>query len=397
MRNNSKKDWRRLLGISMRAIIALVMVGLLVIPVAVQADLKATAVVYAWDIVAEKFQNSNVIIPWDGSWVPFLHELNFDTDMWDATPDPAVCSYDPINETGGTRWAGNMYYGLYHEDNDTTPGAAGFQESRKWSLISCDRNDDGKFDNGDLTEPPSPYDRREIYAECNSAGDYCYVDEVNEKDVVSTCTTGNCATEIVTTIRVNLDLDCDGAVDQDLIDMGLPINARTGEPEMLCFYAEARTPTPDQQAGLPAWSNPLQARISTVGGDKTVSFSVSPTAVELAAFDAAAQGNGVLLTWETANEIDNLGFNIYRADSQVGQLVKINPYMIVSQNPGSVVGTAYSFLDESAAPGATYYYWLEDIDGSGTATKHGPVAARTEAVKALPGRPRPAPMPSNAF
>ncbi|MFN2186339.1 MAG: hypothetical protein ACK2UU_20335, partial [Anaerolineae bacterium] len=160
---------------------------------------------------------------------------------------------------------------------------------------------------------------------------------------------------------------------------------------------EARTPTPDQQAGLPAWSNPLQARISTVGGEKTVNFNVSPTAVELAAFDAAAQGNGVLLTWETANEIDNLGFNIYRADSQVGQLVKINPYMIVSQDPGSVTGAAYSFLDESAAPGATYYYWLEDIDGSGTATKHGPVAARTEAVKALPGRPRPAPMPSNAF
>ena len=167
---------------------------------------------------------------------------------------------------------------------------------------------------------------------------------------------------------------------------------------MLCFFAEARTPTFAEQAGLPVWSNPLQARISTVGGDKTVNFSVEqPTAVDLAAFEAAPQGNGVLLTWETASELDNLGFNIYRAESQAGQLVKINQGLVASQDPGSAVGAAYAFLDESAAPGATYYYWLEDIDASGTATKHGPVAARTATAKALPGRPRPAPMPGNAF
>jgi hypothetical protein len=300
-----------------------------------------------------------------------------------------VCGYDPANpKTTGTRWAGNMYYGLYHVDNAPL-GAPGFQESRKWSIISCDRDGDGDFDNADLTEPPSPHDRPVIYAECNLANDNCYVDEVNEKDVVTACATGNCLSEIVTTIRVNLDLDCDGAVDPQF-----PSDPKTGEPVMLCFYAEARTPTLDQQAGLPTWSNPLQARISTVGGDKTVSFNAAPTAVSLAAFDAVAQGNGVLLTWETANEIDNLGFNVYRADSQMGQLARINPYLIASQNPGSVVGEAYSYLDESAAPGATYTYWLEDIDGSGVATRHGPVAAR---MRALPGRPRPVPIPTGIF
>jgi hypothetical protein len=386
MKNNSRVKRGKRWAVSGRVVFALVLAATLLIPSAVQADLKATAVVYAWDIVAGRFQNSNVIIPWDGSWVPFLHQINFDSDRW---ADPGVCGYDPASpETTGTRWAGNMFYGLYHMDNAPL-GAPGFQESRKWSIISCDRDQDGDFDNADLAEPPSPYDRPVIYAECDAAGDYCYVDEINEKDVVTECTTGNCLSEIVTTIRVNLDLDCDGAVDPQF-----PTNPRTGEPEMLCFYAEARTPTPDQQVGLSAWSNPLQARISTVGGDKTVSFSVSPTAVELAAFDAAAQANGVLLTWETANEIDNLGFNVYRADSQVGQLVKINPHLIATRNPGSVVGTAYSFLDESVVPGSTYTYWLEDIDGSGTATKHGPVAAR---MRALPGRPRPAPVPDGIF
>jgi hypothetical protein len=375
-----------LANLSARVLVALILVGLLVAPIAVQADLKATAVVYAWDIVVNKFQNSNVIIPWDGTWIPFLHQINFDADIW---ADPGVCGYDPANpDTTGTRWAGNMYYGLYHVDNDPLD-APGFQASRYWSLMSCDRNDDGRFGPGDLTAPPSPYDRTVLYTECDSAGTWCYVDEANEQDVPTPCTTGNCLQEIVTTIRVNLDLNCDGVVDPEL---GIPTDPTTGHPVMLCFYAEARTPTPEQQAGLPVWSNPLQARISTVGGDKTVSFAIAPTAVELAAFNTAPQGNGVLLTWETASEVDNVGFNIYRADTHVGQLVKINPYLIASQNPGETAGAAYAFLDESAAPGVTYYYWLDDIDASGTATRHGPVVAQMDPARTLPGRPRPAPM-----
>ena len=286
MESNSKTDRRRLLNLSMRVVVALVMVGLLVIPIAVQADLKATAVVYAWDIVANKFQNSNIIIAWDGSWVPFLHELNFDTDNW-AGDDPVLCEYDPANpETTGTRWAGNMYYTLYHVDN-APDGAPGFQESRLWSLISCDRNGDGSFDGDDLVAPPPPNDRGEWrgqqdpllpepwgpYAECNASGDFCYVDETNEKDVEVDCTSGHCKTEIVTTIRVNLDQDCDGDVDQELLDMGLTVDGN-GHPEMLCFYAEARTPTPDQVAAEGMWGQTLQARIETVGGEKTVSFAV---------------------------------------------------------------------------------------------------------------------------
>jgi hypothetical protein len=410
MKNSWRTDWRRLLNVSMRAVLALVVVGMLVVPVAVQADLKATAVVYAWDFVANKFQNSNVIIPWDGTWIPFLHELNFDKDLW-------VVDYG-CSDGESTRWAGTMEYGLYHLD-DNPAGAPGFQESQVWSLVSCDRNGDGSFDNADLSDPlvlsgdlpPSAvYERPEVYAECTDPvtgdtsedGDYCRVLEANpdEQDVPVGCGTGNCALEIVTTLRINLDQDCDGAVDQVSPYTGkpmFPVDEKTGDPVMLCFYAEARTPTDAEQEGLPPWSNPLQARISAGGGDKTVTFNTTPTAVELAAFEATAQGNGVLLTWETASEIDNLGFNLYRADSQVGQLVKINANLIASQNMGSAVGAAYSFLDESAVPGTTYYYWVEDIDASGTATKHGPAVARTSAAKALPGRPRPAPMPGNAF
>jgi hypothetical protein len=388
MEYDTKTDWRRLLGISMRVILALVLVGLLVAPIAVQAELFTTNVVYAWDSDADQFQNSNVIIPWDGTWIPFLHELRFNDDPWTLTT-PHGCA-----EGTTTEWAGELYYGLYHTD---TTGQPGFQETRKWSLMSCDRNEDGAFNGGDLVAPPSPYDRPILYTECvpaSEGGTYCIVEDV-DKDVETGCTTGNCANEIVTTIQVNLDQDCDGVVDPAL---GVPTDPTTGEPEMLCFYAEARTPWPDLVATGGVWQGPIQARISDAGGDKTVNFDVNEiTAVELSAFDAAAQSNGVLLTWETATELDNLGFNIYRADSQVGEMNKINPSLIPSKDPGSTVGAAYSFLDESAVPGVTYYYWLEDVDVSGAAEMNGPVAAKMDAARALPGRPRPAPMPGNAF
>jgi hypothetical protein len=76
---------------------------------------------------------------------------------------------------------------------------------------------------------------------------------------------------------------------------------------------------------------------------------------------------------------------------------KINAALIPSKDPGSTVGAAYSFLDESAVAGATYYYWLEDVDVAGAAEMNGPVAAKMRAARALPGRGRPSPMPGNAY
>ena len=64
------------------AFILVAMGAVLWASIAVNADLKATAVVYAWDEAAFKFQNSNVVINLDGGWTPFWHELNFDQDVW---------------------------------------------------------------------------------------------------------------------------------------------------------------------------------------------------------------------------------------------------------------------------------------------------------------------------
>jgi parallel beta-helix repeat protein len=97
-----------------------------------------------------------------------------------------------------------------------------------------------------------------------------------------------------------------------------------------------------------------------------------PTAITLASFTAQAGLGGVTLAWETAAEIDNAGFNLYRAPSPAGPWTQVNPTLIpAAGDPAS--GANYSFAD---APGyGTFYYELEDVDYYGLSTRHGPASA----------------------
>jgi len=84
--------------------------------------------------------------------------------------------------------------------------------------------------------------------------------------------------------------------------------------------------------------------------------------VTLLSFTAKVEGQSVLLEWETATEVDNLGFNIYREDIHSGTKEKINPNLIPSQVPGGSEGAIYGFVDNSAIFGDSYAYWLEALD-----------------------------------
>jgi hypothetical protein len=103
------------------------------------------------------------------------------------------------------------------------------------------------------------------------------------------------------------------------------------------------------------------------------SEEVNPgTAVNLLSFAAKGQGESVLVAWETAQEIKNAGFNLYRATKKSGPFTKLNDKLI----PGltfSVRGKAYSFADTNVTSGELYYYKLEDIDIYGVKTQHGPI------------------------
>lgn len=99
-----------------------------------------------------------------------------------------------------------------------------------------------------------------------------------------------------------------------------------------------------------------------------IRFSVEPTAVELLYFNVDRSLDGqVTLTWETAAEIDNLGFYIYRGTSMnFGDAESIH----FEPAGGGSAGHTYSFTDYPGPGG--WFYWLSDIDTHGVETFHLP-------------------------
>ncbi len=104
-------------------------------------------------------------------------------------------------------------------------------------------------------------------------------------------------------------------------------------------------------------------------------FYWTPTAVDLIRFEAAPQGTAILITWETAMELDNLGFNLYRSENAAGPWTRVNAELIPAQHPGAVFGAVYEVLDAEVTAGVITYYRLEDVDIFGVSTFHGPISA----------------------
>ena len=82
----------------------------------------------------------------------------------------------------------------------------------------------------------------------------------------------------------------------------------------------------------------------------------------------------MLVEWETASEIDNLDFNLWRSDAADREYVKLNEALILAQG-SPITGASYVYTDTIVTNGVTYHYRLEDVDIYGTSTLHGPVTA----------------------
>ncbi len=93
-----------------------------------------------------------------------------------------------------------------------------------------------------------------------------------------------------------------------------------------------------------------------------------PTAVELLYFRAVRWINPqVNLEWATALEVDNFGFNLYRASvDDLGQasLIHFEPAA-----PQGSTGATYAYMDTVPYPGS-WYYWLVDVDTQGQEQIH---------------------------
>jgi hypothetical protein len=103
---------------------------------------------------------------------------------------------------------------------------------------------------------------------------------------------------------------------------------------------------------------------------------LAPTEAKLVSFEAARTTAGNRVRWQTGFEVNNLGFNLYRADKS-GARTRVTPTMIAGsalmagQGVALTAGRSYSWLDKQGKSDSEY--WLEDVDLSGQRILHGPI------------------------
>ncbi len=114
----------------------------------------------------------------------------------------------------------------------------------------------------------------------------------------------------------------------------------------------------------------------------TITYSNAPTAVVVSSFTGSSHMGTAQLDWVTANEVELLGFNLYRAETLDGARHKLNANMIPAEHSGQIIGASYQFID-AVEQGKRYYYWLELVTTHGTELLE-PLAVDTDYLIRLP-------------
>ena len=113
--------------------------------------------------------------------------------------------------------------------------------------------------------------------------------------------------------------------------------------------------------------------VGTYGTSVTLTTGTGiPTPVTLLYFRIdSVNGSEVNLAWQTAMEVDNIGFNLYRgptSDRSQATLIHFVP----AAPTGSSQGHQYQYTDAVPSAGV-WWYWLADVDTHGQETFHGPI------------------------
>jgi hypothetical protein len=124
---------------------------------------------------------------------------------------------------------------------------------------------------------------------------------------------------------------------------------------------------------------------STVTGSSgTCAASTIP--IELADFTARTYANIVELTWLTASETNNKGFQIERSDDGF----YFSPINFVRGKGDSKGFTTYKLVDNTALTGVNYYYRLRQMDLNGTESLSKVIGVKTSQDDKIYFAPNPA-------
>lgn len=98
----------------------------------------------------------------------------------------------------------------------------------------------------------------------------------------------------------------------------------------------------------------------------------APQVLEILSFKAVAKKRGVKLSWVTADEMNIMGFHIWRSTNK-GPYVRLDDTLIAALSPGELAGNAYGMKDATVKHNRKYHYELEVVNANGTSSFSDPV------------------------
>ena len=148
----------------------------------------------------------------------------------------------------------------------------------------------------------------------------------------------------------------------------------------------------DPSAALDTTANTLTISSDTQNGppkqnpEYVMGGKDAPLAITLASFTATAEDGCVDIQWETATEIDTVGFYLWRSDRRLGDYTRIERF-IASNAKVDTQGAVYAYRDcdvDIADSANTYYYMLQEItvDSTQEDNMHGPIGPVAENITA---------------
>ena len=152
-----------------------------------------------------------------------------------------------------------------------------------------------------------------------------------------------------------------------------PDSGTAGQWELLKSGNQTVTPASDKITVTGVTTELFKYSLFTLGS----STSDNTLPVQLVSFNVKPAKKKVLLSWETASEVNNAGFEILRATGTEPGYQVIASYESDPNLKGLVnssAGKTYQFTDLNIYSGETYNYKLYDVDISGKHSEIGKVS-----------------------
>ena len=172
---------------------------------------------------------------------------------------------------------------------------------------------------------------------------------------------------------------------------GFEVQRQLGEDDWtsLGFLEGAGTTTQPQTyqytaEDVPAGSQQFRLKQVDLDGDSTYSDTVSVDVlpVELVGFQGTATKRGARLTWKTASEANNAGFEVHRRPREDAGWKQIGYVESKAEGGTTTEAQSYQYTAEDLSVG-THQFRLKQVDLDGSSQVYGPISVDVEMQEAL--------------